>query len=121
MPLVSETQLTTLRARAYQGLTSTAHILRPIQVETDFGSEEAYATVALDEPCWIRATAVPAIVTEEAMRVVTAGVFRCHFRVGTDLEPGDQVIVNDQPFDVVDTNNENTVRIFTTVMARRLE
>lgn len=121
MPLVSETQLTALRSVAYRGLETTASaILRSIQVENDFGSENAWGTVALDAPCWLRSQSATNV-TSMASQLAVTGTFRLHFEVGVDVEAGDHVVIGDDTYDVTDTNYENTLRIFTTAVVRKVE
>lgn len=121
MPLVSGTQLTALRTVANNGLDSVATaILRSIQTETDFGSEDNWATVLLDEPCWVRNQASTNVSTM-ASRLAVTGTFRIHFVAGLDVQPGDRVVVEDATYDITDTNVENTLQIFTTAVARKVE
>lgn len=121
MPLVSDTQLDVLRAVGNNGLDSLATaIMRSVQVETDFGSEDAWATVALDQPCWIREMA-STNVSPIVMALATVGTFRCHFVHGTDIQPGDRVVIGEDTYDVQGTNRENTIQIFATAIMRKVE
>lgn len=121
MPLVSATQLTALRAVANNGLDSLATaVLRPIQVETDFGSEDNWATVVLDVPCWVRSQSATNVSTM-ASRLAVTGTFRIHFVAGSDVQRSDRVVISDEVYDVTDTNVENTLQIFTTAVARKVE
>lgn len=123
MPLVSPAQLAAIRTVANNGLESRAHILRSTQTETNFGSVDAWATVALDQPCWLRNMTTTSV-TEIVLALATLGTFRCHFAAGTDVQPGDRLIfpdLDEKPFDVSDTNAENTLQVFTTAIVRRTE
>ena len=121
MPLVSGTQIAALRNVAYNGLDDVASaILRSVQVENDFGSEDAWATVELDAPCWLREMS-STNVGSMASRLVTTGTYRCHFEAGTDIQPGDHVVINGATYDVQGTNAENTIQIFATAVMRKVE
>lgn len=121
MPLVSQTQLNALRAVAYNGLDSVATaVIRSVQGETAFGSEDLWATVLLDEPCWVRSQSSTNVSTM-ASRLAVTGTFRIHFRAGVDVQPGDRCVVEDATYDISETNVENTLQIFTTAVARKVE
>lgn len=121
MPLVSATQLNAIRAVANNGLDSTATaILRPIQIENDFGSEDNFATVLLDVPCWLREMA-STNVGSMASRLTTVGTYRCHFEAGLDVQPGDTVVIAGVDYAVQGTNVENTLQVFTTALMRKVE
>jgi hypothetical protein len=122
MPLVSDTQLAALRAVANNGLDSTTAtaILRSVQIENDFGSEDSWATVLLDVPCWLREMS-STNVGSMASRLVTTGTYRCHFEAGLDVQAGDHVVIDDTTYDVQGTNVENTIQIFTTAVMRKVE
>lgn len=121
MPLVSATQIAALRSVANHGLDDVATaILRSIQVENDFGSEDAWATVELDAACWLREMS-STNVGSMASRLVTTGTYRCHFEAGLDVQPGDHIVIGGQTYDVQGTNVENTLQIFTTAVMRKVE
>jgi hypothetical protein len=121
MPLVSPTQLTVLRNIAYKNLDSSALIERSTEVENDFGTNESWTIVATDVPCWIRGTTVPSSLSDVAMRIAVIGTFRIHFQVGTDIQLNDRLTIGGEQFYVIDMNVENTIQIFTTAMAKRVE
>lgn len=119
MPLVSASQLTALRNIAYNGLDTPVLIERPTQTENDFGSSETWTTVTTTLG-WVRemSTTRPG----EALNwIVTTGTFRLHLAVDTDIEPGDRVTIGGKQFTVSEVNDENTIRIFTTAVLRRVE
>jgi hypothetical protein len=121
MPLVSATQLSQLRAVAYQGLDTEVTIERPTQVETDFGSEEQFAPVATTL-AWVRemSTSPPGNMLGV---VATTGLFRIHMRHDVGVQPHDRITINGDgvQLTVTDVNSDNTIRIYTTVIARRVE
>jgi len=118
MPLVSDSQLAALRKYGNQGLTGSAHILRSTQTATDFGSQDVWATVALDVPCWIRGTAIPDDVYQPGFRLTTITTYRCLFEVDVDVEPDDRLIIAGEQYEVIETNVENTIKIFKIAMAK---
>lgn len=120
MPLVTATQLAGLRSVAYNGLATTCTaIIRSVQVESDFGSEDAWATVDMDLPCWVRSQS-STNVSSMASRLAVTGTFRIHFEDGVDLEPGDRVVIEGDTYECTETNAENTLRIFATAVARKV-
>lgn len=121
MPLVTPGMLAAARNLGNQGLDSSATISRSTDEENAFGSVEVFAPVATGVPCWIRATKVPSGLSDVAMREVTIGTFRIHFAYGTDVLPNDRITIDGKDFEVIDTNLENTIAVFTTVMAKRVE
>lgn len=121
MPFVTPTQLTALRSIAYRGLDSSATIERPAQIETAFGSKESWVTVATGVPCWVRAMGLAANIVDVAYREAVIGAFRIHFTVDTDVRHADKVTVGTESFEVIDVNVENTIQIFRTAVAKRIE
>ena len=121
MPFVSAAQLTALRSVAYRGLDSVATIERSVQVETDFGSAGQWTTVATGVPCWVRAMGLAANITDVSYREAVVGAFRIHFEVDADVIHADRVTVGDETFEVIDVNIENTIQIFRTAVAKRVE
>jgi hypothetical protein len=119
--LVTPGMLATARALGNRGLTSLAEIRRATDDQTDFGSKEAFSTVATDVPCWVRSTAVQSNLTEVANRIAEVGTFRIHFEAETDVRLNDQLVVDGATFSVIDVNAENTIKVFTTVMAKKVE
>ena len=121
MSLVTPGMLSTLRAVGYANLDSVAEIRRATVTETDWGVKEVYSTIATDVPCWIRGVTVPGIIGDIALREAVVGTFRIHFQVGVDVRGGDRLIIEGSTFEVTDTNTENTIQIFHTAMARKIE
>jgi len=121
MALVTPGMLAALRTVAYQGLQSSATISRATQVETDFGSAESWSQVATGVPCWVRGVSIPNVVTDVAYREAAVGTFRIHFEQGVDVRPADKLTIDGRDFEVIDLNVENTIQIFTTVMAKKVE
>jgi hypothetical protein len=120
-PLVSPAQISALQTVAYRGLDSSATVIRPIQVETDFGSDASWATVSIDTPCWIRGVNIVSTIISTAMRESVVGVFRIHFEQDTDIDHGDRVIIGDSTYDIIDINVENTIQIFRTALGKKIE
>lgn len=119
MAFISATQLTALRTVAYRGLDTEVVIERPTQTETDFGSKEEWAEVATTL-AWIREMSSS---TTGAMlgMIGTTEVFRIHVAHDIDVRHDDRITVGDSHFTVTSTNSENTIRIFTTAVCRRVE
>lgn len=120
MPLVSDAQISQLRSVAYRGLDTPVLIERPTQVENDFGSTEDFTQVA-NAMAWIRemSTSPPGNMLGV---VATTGMFRVHFRHDTDVQPHDRITIEGGvQLTVTDVNADNTIRIYTTVIARRVE
>ena len=121
MALVSDAQIGALRKVAYRGLVSKATVLRSVQVETDFGSDGQWATSEIDLPCWVREMSLQTSVIDVAMRETIVMIFRINFKVGTDVQPADRLVIDDLLFDVIDDNAENSILIYHTVTARRVQ
>ena len=119
MSLISPTQLAAIRKVAYRGLETEVAIMRAVQVETDFGSEEAWATVAITDG-WIREMSVNGP-TDVFARIAAIGTHRLHVRVDVDIRPGDRAYVNDEAFTVAHVNEHNTIKVFMTASLRRVE
>lgn len=119
MPLVTDSQLAALRTVGYKGLDSEVLIERATQVENDFGSAEQWSTVTTTQG-WIREMSTTR--AGEMLNIIaTTGTFRLHVPFDTDIEPGDRVTINGTQFTVGDTNSDNTIRVFTTAICRRVE
>lgn len=121
MPFVTPTQLTALRSVAYRGLDSSATIERSVEVENAFGSAPQWTTVATGVPCWVRAMPLASNIIDVAYRAAVIGAFRIHFEVDADVIHGDRITVGDEQFEVIDVNVENTIQIFRTAVAKRIE
>lgn len=122
MGLVSPGQIAALRKVAYRGLeTTTTTILRSIQVETDFGSDAQWATVDIDVPCWIRNVALTPNLTAYAMRETMVNTFRIHFESDVDIEIADRLVIEGSTLDVIDTNIENTYKIYLSCLGKKVE
>lgn len=119
MPLVSESQLAALRAVAYQGLETEVTILRSAQVENIYGSEEAWVDQG-STLGWIREMSTSKVGIMSGF-LATTGTFRLHVAVDVDLEPGDRVGIDGVIFNVSDTNSDNTIRVWTTAIMRRIQ
>lgn len=119
MPFVSATQLSALRTVAYKGLDTEITIDRPTQVETDFGSDESYVPV-VTTLAWIREMSSSPAGAMLGM-IGTTEVFRIHVMHDVDIQPHDRITAGGSQFTVSSTNNENTIRIFTTAVCRRVE
>lgn len=119
MAFVSATQLTALRTVAYRGLDTEVTIDRPTQVETDFGSKESYVPVATTL-AWVREMSSSPAGAMLGM-IGTTEVFRIHVMHNIDIRPHDRITAGDSQFTVTSTNSENTIRIFTTAICRRVE
>ena len=68
-----------------------------------------------------RSIGLAANVIDVAMREAVVGSFRIHFEWGTDIDHGDRIVVGGQSFDVIDINIENTLQVFTTALAKKVE
>ena len=120
MPLVSATQLTQLRAVAYRGLDTEITIDRPVQTESDFGSKETFQPVATTL-AWVREMSTSPAGIMLGL-VSTTGVFRIHVAFDVDIQPHDRITMpSGDQLTVTDVNSENTIRIFTTAVCRRVE
>lgn len=119
MPLVSATQLSQLRAVAYKGLDTEITIERPTQTETDFGSTEEFAPVETTL-AWIREMSTSAPGSMVGLTATTE-VFRIHVRHDVDIQPHDRITAGSSQYTVTGVNTDNTIRIFTTALARRVE
>lgn len=120
-PLVTPGMLAAVRNIGNMGLESLATIERSVQVENDFGSEHQWSTIATNVPCWVRAMGLSASIGSTAYRETVLGAFRIHFEVGTDVDHGDRVTVGAETFEVIDVNLENTIQVFTTALAKKVE
>ena len=119
--LVTNTQLAALRKIAYQGLEFDAIILRSLQVETAFGSEEVWATLDTQVPCWVRFTGLTQSLGQQSFREVMVGTLRIHFEIDRDIEIADRLVVDGSVLDVIDMNVENTYKIFKTALGKKVE
>ena len=119
MPLVSATQLAQLRSVAYEGLDTEITIERPVQVESDFGSTESFELVGT-AMAWIREMSSSAPGNQIKI-ISTTEVFRIHVRHDVDLQPQDRITAGTTQFTVTGVNTDNTIRIYTTAIARRVE
>jgi hypothetical protein len=119
MPLVSATQIAALRTVAYKGLETPISILRKETVENAYGSEEMWVEVS-DTLGWVREMSTTKA-GEMLTFIGTTGTFRLHVEADVDIRPGDTVGIEGTIFTVSDTNSDNTIRVFTTAIMRRVE
>jgi len=119
MPLVSAAQITALRNVAYKQLDTPVTISRATQTEGDYGSVEVWSEVA-SAMGWLREMSTTKA-GDQITFVGTTGTFRLHLQHDVDIRPGDRVSAMGDDFTVSDVNNDNTIRIFSTAIMRRVE
>lgn len=120
MPLVTPGMLAAARNLGKKGLTDLAEVLRSTQTEDAFGSHATWATVATDVPCWVREGSLQDALISVAMREAIKNTFRIHFEVGTDIRPGDRLVISGITYDVIDNNDNNTIKVFHTITGERV-
>lgn len=117
-PLVSPAQLAGLRAVGARGFDTEVIIMRTLQTETPFGSDDVWATVDIVDG-WLREMSNTKV-GETVYVLSSTGTYRLHLPVGTDIVSGDEVIVDDGTYSVQNVNTENTLKVFTTAQLRKV-
>jgi hypothetical protein len=123
MPLVSESQLNSLRSVVESGLITDVIVINSTKVDSPFGDDE-YApegeSLRQTVKGWLRE--VPAGTIDVVSGVMAStGVYRLFLPLGTTIANGDRVIVNDAQYIVQDTNQDSTYKVTLKVSLKRAE
>lgn len=110
-------QLTVLRRFGQRVLSTPVEIWRRTTTETDFGSAESWSLVST-ELGWLRQTNT-GVLGSDAGRLDSLGEYVLRLSASATAKIGDRVVIGDEEFMVVDTNVENTYRVFTNLTLRR--
>lgn len=120
--LVTPEMLSAVRAIGETGLQSEVSILRRAIVEGDDGDEdhEVWATTDVVK-AWIRQDdRGPVLHVGDMSAVVSSiGRYRIHMEHTVEIDEGDMIGVDGEIFIANEVNNENTIRVFTTVIGRK--
>ena len=123
MPLVSESQLKSLRSVVELGMVTDVTIVNATQVDNPYSDDEyvqeaegARQTVK----GWLRE--VPAGTIDVVSGVMAnTGMYRLFLPLGTVINNGDRVFVNGEQFVVQDTNQDSTYKVTLRVSLARAE
>lgn len=120
MSLVSTAQLTQLRAVAYRGLDTPVTIQRRTAIETDADVAYTWATVTTTLG-WLRMMNKPHVVAQFGYIAGATNIFRLHLRHDVDVQPEDRVVIGDTTYEIQDSNQEDTIQVFRTLVVRSIE
>lgn len=123
MPLVSESQLNQLRKVVELGMVTDVTIINATRVDNPFSDDEYVQEAAgLRQTVkgWLRE--VPAGTIDVVSGVMAnTGMYRLFLPLGTHIDNGDRVLVNDEEFIVQDTNQDSTYKVTLRVSLARAE
>jgi hypothetical protein len=127
--LLSATQLAAVQQVALSGMQSAVTVYRrtdsPVVADNAYGDDaltwvETSESRVADVKGWLYSTPNPVQETDTGA-VVTVNTYRLYLPVGTDVEPGDRVVVGVEEFTVSDTTHETTWPALLSVSLRRRE
>ncbi len=124
--LVTPAMLAMARKIGEKGLETTVTLLVRSIEENDYGDSSEVWADAGDHMGWLRMMNQPVINAHGGL-VSAVGVFRLHLKSDVEADEGDKVIVLDtfgdlsDEFIVQDVNTEDTNRVFTTLLLRKVQ
>lgn len=120
-PLLSVSELQSLRDVAKTGFVSNIYISDHSVIVADDGSKDVWTERPTPVLGWLYDTTTPAEITIIDGAQGQLAKFRLFLEVGTDIATGDRVRVGAESFTVVDTDAESTWLPMLTVTLRRIE
>ena len=120
-PLVSAAQMAGLRAFAYRGLQTPVTICPRVSATDGFGGDPKPTwSPGITVLGWVRQMNDSHLQDELGLAGAT-GIFRVVVPVDTVVHVDDQLLIAGQRYTVNNTNDENTIRVFQEIYARRIE
>jgi len=121
-PLISPGLIKKMRKIANRGLQTEVTLLRRLPVtENPYGDDtESWVTMG-EFMAWVRSINTARLEDVGGDHVGNVGVFRMHLEAEVDISPGDMVVIGESEYTVQDNNDENTYRVFTTAILRRID
>lgn len=130
MTLLTDDELGELRTVAEMGMTADVLIYRrqaiaPASSGDDYGDDDiefdaTAETLVRGVKGWLHSEPTPVQETDTGS-IVTANTYRLYVPVGTDIRPGDRVVIGTRDFTVSDTTGESTWQALLTVSLRGRE
>lgn len=121
-PLISPGLIKKMRKIANRGLQTEVTILSRQPVEENPYGDDTESWVTMGEFMgWVRSINTARLEDVGGQGVGNVGVFRLHLEADVDINPGDMVVIADSEYTVQDNNNENTYKVFTTAILRRID
>ena len=117
--LISDVLLDNLRVVAYRQLITPVIIQRNTYTTTDADSKKTWATIATTTG-WLVGKNNVALDQMAGSRLVVDSGYELRLRQGTDIQPGDRVLINNEPYAVIDENSEVTISLFLKATLRRV-
>jgi hypothetical protein len=121
--LVSDSQLHQLRKVVERGLVTDVTIINSVRADNPYSDEEWGQEPEYDRQTvkgWLRE--VPAGTIDVVSGVMAnTGMYRLFLPLGTNIENGDRVVINDEDFIVQDTNQDSTYKVTLRVSLARAE
>lgn len=121
MPLVTQSQIESLRSVVESGMETDVTILRAAQSDSPYGDDdETTFTTGVTVKGWLRE--VPQGTIDVVSGIVsTPGTYRLFLPVGTPIDPGDRALIGGKRYVVEDTNAESTYQVTLRVVLNRAE
>jgi len=120
MSLLTDAELGAVREVAKLGMVSDVTIYDHSVVETIDGSADAWVARSSPVKGWLHSTPTPTLAIMSGVQGVV-NTYRLFLEVGTDITPGDRVMVGGAMFTVSDTTAESTWLPLLTASLRRIE
>jgi hypothetical protein len=121
--LVSDAQLNQLRKVVERGLVTDVTIINSVRADNPYSDEEWDQEPEHGRQTvrgWLRE--VPAGTIDVVSGVMAnTGMYRLFLPLGTHIENGDRVVINDEEFIVQDTNQDSTYKVTLRVSLARAE
>ena len=119
MTLVSQTELTALRAVANSSFPTDVSIYRYARTDTAEGSVNAWSFVSTVKG-WLKEQQIPAVADVGGVQA-TVPTYRLNVPYGTDIRAGDRVRIDGAYYEVNDTDSEDSYLTHVTARLRRPE
>ena len=120
MPFVSAGQLAALRSVAYRGLDTPFEVYRRQRTESPYGTQDSWVKVA-EGLCWLRMMNQPKTTTHADDSEGALTVYRMHTDVAITVQFGDRIRIGGADYETQDTNDDDTIQVFRTLILRRIQ
>jgi hypothetical protein len=118
--LLSASQMGALSKLVKRGMTTDLLIYDHVLSESANGTTETWVARSEAIKGWMHSTPTPVMTVGSGLQG-TVNSHRLFVELGTDIEAGDRVYINDERFTVEDTTKEDTIQAMLTVALRRID
>jgi hypothetical protein len=119
-PFFSTKELDALRDLTVPSMTTTVLIQHRVVTQNTYGDDIVSYANGDTVKGWMFSTPTP-MQEEDSGSLITANTYRLFVPVGTNIDPGDQVVIDTETFLVSDTTFESTWNVMLRCSLRRRE